>query len=121
MSIESDLLSEALLQAEVQHETEVRFHSIRRWRWDIAIPCVRLAVEVDGRGYHQMEEGERNDMEKANAGIELGWRVLRYPASTMRNKKRLRLVVEQIGRIVCGVSAPDESAYVLTTHPLEKR
>lgn len=120
MSTESDLLSAALSKAGMPHVTEHRFHPVRKWRWDIAFDLYMLAIEVDGRGAHQMVKGERNDHEKANAGIEMGWRVLRYPASTMRNRKRLTMVVEQIRRVLCGVQDPGESAYVLTSHPLDR-
>lgn len=59
---------------------EYRFHPERRWRFDAAWPSIKLAVEIDGRGRHQTVVGARNDCEKANEAIRLGWRVLRFPA-----------------------------------------
>jgi very-short-patch-repair endonuclease len=60
---------------------EHRFHPTRRWRWDLAFPSQRLAVEIDGRGRHQTVVGVRADCEKLNEAVRLGWRVLRFPAS----------------------------------------
>jgi len=121
MSKESDLLADALRRSGIDHVLEYRFHQVRRWRFDIAIPVIMLAIEVDGRGRHQMEKGEREGMEKQNAAIELGWRVLRYPASSIRIKKRLPLIVDQVSRICCGVPCNDSSAYVITTDPIDKQ
>lgn len=60
---------------------EYRFHPVRKWRFDMAWPAVKLAVEIDGRGRHQTVVGVRRDTEKINEAIKLGWRVLRFPAT----------------------------------------
>lgn len=60
---------------------EYRFHPTRRWRFDVAFPSVKLAIEVDGRGRHQTVIGVRADCEKLNAATLMGWRVLRFPAT----------------------------------------
>jgi hypothetical protein len=63
------------------------FHPTRKWRFDFAFPIVKLAIEVDGRGRdnelggHQTVTGVRNDHEKQNAAIALGWKVMRFPAT----------------------------------------
>jgi very-short-patch-repair endonuclease len=57
------------------------FHSTRKWRFDLAFPSVKLAIEVDGRGRHQTVTGVRADHEKQNAAIALGWKVMRFPAT----------------------------------------
>lgn len=62
-------------------EREFRFHPVRRWRFDMAWPRIKLAVEIDGRGRHQTIAGVRGDCEKLNAATVLGWRVLRFPAT----------------------------------------
>jgi very-short-patch-repair endonuclease len=82
---------------------EYRFHPSRRWRFDIAFPSRKLAVELEGRGRHQTVVGYRNDCEKYNAAIELGWTVLRYPVADLN---KIHDWIEQIGRVLCGV-APD--------------
>ena len=61
---------------------EHRFHPVRRWRFDFAWPEKRLAVEVEGgvfvQGRHARGAGIRADIEKYNAAVLMGWRVLRY-------------------------------------------
>jgi very-short-patch-repair endonuclease len=63
-------------------QTELKFHSSRRWRFDFAWPDSRLAVECEGGvwsgGRHTRGAGFIGDLEKYNRATELGWRVLRY-------------------------------------------
>lgn len=63
---------------------EYRFHPERRWRFDFAWPSQRLALEIDGRGRHQTVVGTRQDCEKLNAAVALGWAVMRFPATDYR-------------------------------------
>lgn len=64
---------------------EYRFHPTRKWRFDFAWLFQLVALEVDGGtfqrkggvlGGHSRGSGQRNDREKRNAAIVLGWRVL---------------------------------------------
>lgn len=59
---------------------EYRFHATRRWRFDLAWPELRVAVEVDGgtwtSGRHNYPSGWVKDQEKLNEAAILGWRVL---------------------------------------------
>jgi len=63
-------------------EPEYRFHPVRRWRFDYAWIEQRVAVEIEGgawtRGRHTRGSGFVKDMEKYNAAVELGWKLLRY-------------------------------------------
>ncbi len=65
-------------------EREFRFHPTRQWRFDFAWPAYRVAVEIDGGqwmqggGCHQQPIRFAQDIEKLNAAVLLGWRVLRY-------------------------------------------
>ena len=93
-------------------EVEYAFHPTRKWRFDCAFPDLRLAVEVDG-AFHASLSANRKDAEKHNAALEAGWRVLRYPASAVLTKKRLPRIVEQVGRVLMGVSDTDSAACVL--------
>ena len=71
------LLREAGLPAP---QLEYRFHSERRWRFDLAWPEYHLAVELDG-GEWLARGGRHNtdaDREKLNHAAVLGWRVLRF-------------------------------------------
>jgi len=61
---------------------EYRFHPTRKWRFDYAIPGLKIAVECDGGvwgyGRHNRPRGYINDMEKFNAAAEMGWVVLKF-------------------------------------------
>lgn len=61
-------------------EYEVRFHPDRGWLFDAAIPDRKLAIEyqgiVGGGASHLSFNGAARDMEKANAAVALGWKVL---------------------------------------------
>lgn len=62
---------------------EYRFHSTRQWRFDIAFPEQRVAVEIDGavwvQGRHTRGAGYIADCEKLAEAAVLGWRVIRVP------------------------------------------
>jgi very-short-patch-repair endonuclease len=81
-------IGERILTAELKRagitapEQEVRFHPKRRWRFDLAWPEIKLAVEVEGgvwtNGRHSRGKGFTEDCVKYNSAVELGWRVLRF-------------------------------------------
>lgn len=58
------------------------FHFTRKWRFDYAIPALKVAIEIDGGvwnyGRHNRAQGYINDMEKLNTAASLGWVVLRF-------------------------------------------
>lgn len=60
---------------------EHRFHAVRRWRFDYAWPEQRVALEVEGGvwtgGRHTRGAGFVGDLEKYNAAVVAGWRVVR--------------------------------------------
>lgn len=63
---------------------EYLFHDERKWRFDFAFPSCKLAVEIDGRGRHQTVGGVRNDCDKNNEALRMGWRIVRFPATDKR-------------------------------------
>lgn len=72
-----------LLKSEGLHfEQEYKFHPTRKWRFDFALLQDKIAVEVEGgifsNGRHTRGKGYIGDMQKYNAAVCLGWRVLRY-------------------------------------------
>lgn len=79
-------------------QTEYRFHPVRRWRFDYAVPEAMLAVEYHGHaGFigggasgHSSIKGLSNDCEKVNSAIGLGWRVLAFTALHFRDRERDR-------------------------------
>jgi hypothetical protein len=74
----SDLLA-------LQAGTEYRFQLTRRWRFDVAYPAYKVAVEVEGVNYdmahptrHQRPQGYADDCAKYNAALLAGWLVVRF-------------------------------------------
>jgi len=60
---------------------EHKFHDTRRWKFDIAWPKLKIALEVEGGvftgGRHTRGKGFVKDMEKYNSAATLGWVVVR--------------------------------------------
>lgn len=66
---------------------EFRFYDKRGWRFDFAWPDVKVAVEIDG-GQHEYMGGRHNtdeDREKINTASAMGWTVLRFSTSALKN------------------------------------
>lgn len=84
-------------------EKEVRFHPVRRWRFDFAHKAARVAVELEGvhkrgpKSRHQTLEGYSSDCEKYNAATHLGWAVYRL-TRTMITLDNLKMIHEAIER-----------------------
>lgn len=73
---------------------EHRFSEGRRWRFDFAMPAIKVAFEVEGlvvgfdkktgkprKSRHTTTKGYSDDCEKYNEAVKLGWRVLRFTSS----------------------------------------
>ncbi len=75
---------------------ELKFHPVRRWRFDYAIPEHKIAVEVEGgvwtQGRHTRPRGFLGDMDKYNTATALGWRVLRVTPDTLTTGATLDLI-----------------------------
>lgn len=61
-------------------EFEYRFHSERKWRFDIAWPLYPVAIEVQGgifqHGRHNRGATMLKEWEKLNEAAAMGWRIL---------------------------------------------
>lgn len=79
---------------------EYKFHPERRWRFDFCFPESKLAIEIDGGtwsgGRHTTGIGFRNDCEKMNNAVLLGWRMLRFTADQVRSGEALRVTLEAL-------------------------
>jgi very-short-patch-repair endonuclease len=68
----------------------------RKWRFDFAWPARKLAVEIDGGafsgGRHTTGDGFRRDLEKSNAAVMAGWRVLHFLPEQVDDGSALALV-----------------------------
>jgi len=87
---------------------EYKFHPVRRWRFDYAIPSHKVAIEVEGgvwtQGRHTRPRGFIGDMEKYNTATALGWRILRVTPDTLTTGATLDLVRQTL-------SADEASVY----------
>lgn len=85
---------------------EHKFHPVRRWRFDYAVPEIKLAVEYDGvsnyghAGRHSSLVGMTGDNEKFNTANLMGWTVLRFTKMNFGGKKTkgISTAVEMIER-----------------------
>lgn len=77
----AELLRQIGLVGLPEPATELRFHPVREWRFDLAWEGQRLAVEVEGgiwmQGRHTRGKGFEEDCLKYGEAMVLGWRVLR--------------------------------------------
>lgn len=72
------------------------FHFTRNWRFDYAIPQIKVAIEIDGGvwgyGRHNRAQGYINDMEKLNNAAALGWLVLRFTTHERMHNSTIDLI-----------------------------
>lgn len=67
---------------------ELEFHDARKFRFDWAIPNLRIGIEYEGvisrKSRHTTLKGYSEDTRKYNLATIDGWRVLRYTALTYK-------------------------------------
>ena len=83
-------------------EQEFKFHPERLWRFDFAIPALKVAIEYEGlmseKSGHTTVTGYTKDADKYNQAQMLGWKVLRYTALNYKNLlKELNLCLKNTG------------------------
>ena len=87
-------------------EKEFKFHPVRKWRFDYAIPEHKIALEVEGGvwtgGRHTSPKGFLGDIEKYNTATLMGWRVFRTTPDELYRKKTIDLIKTAIS----GTSTP---------------
>lgn len=79
---------------------EFKFHPTRKWRFDLAWPENKIAMEVEGGvwtgGRHTRGTGFLKDCEKYNAAASLGWRVFRFTPKQVRRLEHVPVILEAI-------------------------
>ena len=79
---------------------EYRFAPPRRWRFDLAWPAHKVAVEIEGGtwtgGRHVTGTGYERDAEKYNEAALLGWTVLRVTPAMVTDGRALSLIERAI-------------------------
>ena len=102
MSKGEDTLAFQLSAANVEGwKREYMFHPSRRWRFDLAFPDAKLAVEVEGgswqQGRHNRGDGFAKDCIKYAEAVCLGWRVLRFTTQQVEDGTALRYILAALG------------------------
>lgn len=84
---------------------ESLFHPERKWRWDFVIfpgaaHTARFAVEIQGqiwhKGGHTSGKGMQRDMDKRNAGVMLGWRILTFSTDDILRGRAKAFLAEHL-------------------------
>lgn len=79
---------------------EHQFSPPRRWRFDFAVPALKIAIEVEGgvftNGRHVRGVGFMKDMEKYNTATAEGWRLFRTTPAQMATRDVLDYVANLI-------------------------
>ena len=82
-------------------EAEVRFHPVRKFRFDWAWPDAKLALEVEGGvwsgGAHGRGTGIVRDMAKATLAAEEGWRIIRVTPSNLATMPTMESIERALG------------------------
>lgn len=80
----------------VEVKAEYRFHPVRKWRFDYALPEYKIALEVEGGvwigGRHTSSQGFIKDMEKYNTAALMGWRVLRCLPKELNTMRTIDMI-----------------------------
>ena len=75
---------------------EFKFHPVRKWRFDYAIPEHKIALEVEGGvwtgGRHISPKGFLGDIEKYNTATLMGWRVFRTTPEDLYKTATIKLI-----------------------------
>ena len=88
----------ALVESELHTQCvkEYRFHPVRQWRFDYALPMHKVALEVEGgvwtQGRHTRPQGFLGDIEKYNTATTMGWKVVRTIPNELYTQKTISLL-----------------------------
>jgi len=103
-SVPELLFAKHLKELGVKFEREVRFHPVRRWRFDFVLTDYRIAVEICGSiwkgraGGHSSGFGLQRDFDKRNAGVMLGYRILTFSSRDVLYGRAKAFLVEHLGK-----------------------
>ncbi len=97
-------IAAALNMLGISCEREYRFIKDRRFRFDVAIPGHKIAVEFEGgvftNGRHTRGAGYVNDAKKYNLATMHGWKLLRYTTETTKEMNWEFKVADEIKRLI---------------------
>ena len=95
-ALEESLLRQLGATGLPEAQREVRFHPVRRWRFDFSWPDHMVAVEVEGatwaNGRHNRGAGLEADCDKYNTAAVMGWRVLRVTGAMVKDGRAVDFI-----------------------------
>lgn len=80
-------------------QAEYRFHATRYWRFDWALPAIKVAIEFDGvvgGKAHTSIQNVLNDSEKQNEAVLAGWMVIRVNTPSLRGGDGYRYIEQAV-------------------------
>jgi very-short-patch-repair endonuclease len=86
----------------IDFDREIRFHPVRRWRFDFGITKLKIGIECEGltnpklKSRHTTNSGFTEDCEKYNAAALEGWVVLRFTWPMIKSGKALIAIEKMI-------------------------
>jgi len=82
-------VGQALQMLGFTYVTEHKFHPVRHWRFDYALPDLGIAIEYEGlyskKSRHTSIKGFREDCRKYNEAALLGWVVIRVTNDMLKS------------------------------------
>lgn len=98
-------IATALRIAGYKFEREYRFHPVRKWRFDFALPNQKIAIEFEGgvflpKARHTSMVGYSKDVEKYREAVLYGWKVLRYTAKDLAVKNGEYKIIEDLQKLL---------------------
>lgn len=96
----ADQISHLAIPGLIMYVREFRFCSDRRWRFDLAWPALKIAVEIEGgtwaNGRHNRGAGFEEDCVKYNTAESMGWYVLRLTAAQVHDGRGIEWLMKLI-------------------------
>ncbi len=101
---QEDRIAKALRIAGYKFEREFKFHPVRKWRFDFALPNQKVAIEFEGgvflpKARHTSMIGYSKDVEKYREAVLHGWKVLRYTAKDLSINNGEYKIIEDLQKI----------------------
>ena len=83
--------------AGIKVEREFKFHPVRKWKADFAIPSRMILIEIEGitrqgDGRHQTFKGYSDDCEKYSHAALLGYRVFRFTTAMVKSGDAISMI-----------------------------
>lgn len=97
MKYHPEIVAEYFAQCGVAEPVfEHRFHDVRKWRFDVAWPESKVALEVQGgifvQGRHSRGAALLKEWEKLNTAACLGWRILYCQPKDLLTKQTVEII-----------------------------